>query len=99
MNVCRSNKVNYSEYTSCTKFNIIQLKNIHLFFKRFSKSEDYFTLDEFRNSLGVLGNKSSEYIYKRMFEILSDNGNNKTVIFNKRLVNNYSYLSKTTFFS
>lgn len=77
MNCSSLKKVYFSQFLTTTSFKLDQIKNIYEYFCRYSKDSLTLNLKEFRMSLGVLGAKSCDFIFRRIFELIDDNKNMK----------------------
>lgn len=70
---CTSSTVNFSQFTKSTKFKESQIKNFYLYFKKYTKeSSNHLNYMEFKNSMGILGVTSNDYICQRLFDLLCD---------------------------
>jgi len=61
---------NFDKYKQVTKFKEDEIKDIYNYFNTYSKNKVNMNLLEFRNSLGVLGSKSSDWICRRMYNLI-----------------------------
>ena len=70
-------KINLSQYLSTTSFKQDEINSIHEYFCKYSSDKMTLNLKEFRMSLGVLGAKSCDFVFRRIFELIDDNKNMK----------------------
>ena len=81
---CKSTKkINFAQYLTTTSFKEDQIKNLYEYFCKYSSDSLHLNLKEFRMSLGVLGAKSCDFIFRRIFELIDGNKNMKVRFFNK----------------
>ena len=82
MTGCCGATINFEKYKFLTKFGEEEIKDIYILFNKYSKNKIHLNFQEFRNSLGVLGSKSSDWICRRMFDIIYKEGDNVNFILN-----------------
>ena len=77
MNCSSNKKLNYNQYLNTTSFKEDQIKNLYECFCKYSSDKITMNMKEFRMSLGVLGAKSCDFIFRRIFELIDGNKNMK----------------------
>ncbi len=73
---CTSGTINFTKYLSTVKFNQNQIRNFHTYFKKFSSGLETMRYEEFRNSLGIIGNNCGEFICRRLFDLIKHHKDN-----------------------
>jgi Ca2+-binding EF-hand superfamily protein len=77
---CYSSNVNFSKYTKFTQFKEGQIKSFYNYFKKYSSNGESLTYREFKNSLGILGSKSNEFVCNRLFELIDEHNVDKVIL-------------------
>jgi len=69
MNCCGVTK-NFGKYKLSTKFNEEEIEETFSYFNKYTKNKTLMNFQEFKNSLGVIGSKSYDWVCKRMYDLI-----------------------------
>jgi Ca2+-binding EF-hand superfamily protein len=79
---CYSSDINFNKYKTGTKFNESQIRSFYNYFKRYSNGGDALRYNQFKNSMGILGSKSNDFVCNRLFQLIDINCGNCVIFFN-----------------